>query len=853
MISNIAYFNLAQLITSIPKITFRLLIHLSMHLAGLAILGAQSANAASIKGSTSENSSTNDVAPSVAFDFAMLKSRGLDPKIAELFSRESRFPGGNRRVGLVVNGSPRGSVEVQFDDDGQLCFNQALMKQANLRVPDDRFKLGSEGNCYDFNSAHPQTEVTLRPSLEEVFIVVSADAICPAKEDIGVFQNGGVGGLLNYEVLGQSSRLSHSSSDFYLSNVELGFNADDWIIRSRQTFSVNSGVSNFQSLYTYAQKTIVTSKQILQFGEINIRNSVFPGTAITGLQVTPEEALLGRSLVGTVVEGIAQSQARVEVRQAGAVIHTSLVPAGPFTLSNVQLLNNFTDLDVRVFETSGQQRNFTVPAASLNQNLMIAPGLSLAAGKVRTFESREMDAPFVVTASDGWNLNRSNLLTVGLLTSSNNYHAAGLTLFSTALPNTSVSFRNTISSTSDEEARGIQGSLSITTPLTEKISANINYTRQTRGFRTLLDTTRKRTPSIVDSARKDEYGAYLTWNDEIFGGWTAGYSVSKGFDSAMSSHLSASWSKPFKHATISLNLERDISEHDGNDSNFRNSRNLYGKDTTIYFNISIPLGNNKSIKGYARKRNGATRFGTTYDNNTNNLAMYSLSAELNSNDKAKDFSGSIKLLPKFAQVNLGYSQSGSYSNTYSGQLRGGIAVHDNGVTFSPYPLTDTFGVAKVGDLAGVKLRTPVGPVWTDAWGNAVIPQINAYRNTRVEVETKSLPRNIDIKNGFQAISAGRGSVNKLEFDVIKSRRALLQVSNSLGEPLNKGAVVLDADGNFITTVVDGGNIFITNVKLDKALNISLGNGKSCKVDFKLSDQPDLNVYFEMAKATCTPD
>ncbi|WP_409281465.1 fimbria/pilus outer membrane usher protein [Pseudomonas defluvii] len=173
------------------------------------------------------------------------------------------------------------------------------------------------------------------------------------------------------------------------------------------------------------------------------------------------------------------------------------------------------------------------------------------------------------------------------------------------------------------------------------------------------------------------------------------------------------------------------------------------------------------------------------------------------------------------------------------------------MTPSPYPLTDTFGVAKVGDVSGVKLNTPGGPVWTDPWGNAVLPQVNAYGSTHIEIDTKSLPRNVDIQNGFKAVSAGRGSVSTLDFPVIKSRRALLHVTDEDGNAIGKGASVFNTKGGFVTTVVEDGKVFISDVQANEALTISLAEEKSCNVSFTLPDAQDLNVYFETANATCS--
>ncbi|MEB0047316.1 MULTISPECIES: fimbrial biogenesis usher protein [unclassified Pseudomonas] len=846
--------------TSVPGMQLKPLIAV---IAGLLAYNAQNANAASANAvPTAVTASSSKVAPDASFDLDMLKSRGMDVKVADFFRKAPRFTPGKRRVYLLVNGSERGSVEATFDAQGQLCFNTALLDQANLMVPASRFKLVvdkavSATDCYDFVAAFPQTEIELRPGREEVSLVVSTDALRPLSDDYGVYQTGGTGGLFNYEVLGQNTQFSGGESRYYATNTEIGFNAGDWILRSRQSLTMQNDTRNFQSLYTYAQKTFVPIKSTLQAGQINIRNSVFPGSAITGLQVVPDAGLQGKDLGGATVEGIAQSQARVEVRQAGALIHTSLVPAGPFKLANVQVLNGFTDLDVRVIEANGQQRSFTIPAASLGNVSMSAPGYSMAVGKVRTFQDDEMDSPMVVTGSGGWLLSPSNKLSSGLMASSNDYQAMAWTLDSSLTPTSSVSFRNTVSRSGDEKITGTQASVSLSTSLSKNVTAGVNLTRQTQGFRDLLDTTRVQTDGYTDGLAKQQYGASLGWSNETLGSFSAGYSTSTSFGGQQTQGVNAAWSKNFKRATVSLNLERSLGET-SYDNDYLNlggsstSSNI-NNGTAMYLSVSVPLGNNRSVRSYANKRNGNTRFGVTMDDSSNDLATYTINSERDTLNKEQDFSGNVNMLPRYTQVNVGYAQNGSDSTSYTGQVRGGVAVHDQGVTFSPYQLADTFGVAKVGKVSGVKLNTPSGPVWTDKQGNAVIPQLNAYQNTRVEVETKSLPRNVDIKNGFKSVSAGRGAVSKLDFPVEVSRRALLQITDANGQLAAKGNSVLDSKGDFVTAVVEDGNVFLSNGQLNESLSISLGGGKSCAIHYQLPDVADLKVYFETASAICTPN
>ncbi|WP_164671426.1 fimbria/pilus outer membrane usher protein, partial [Pseudomonas viridiflava] len=122
-----------------------------------------------------------------------------------------------------------------------------------------------------------------------------------------------------------------------------------------------------------------------------------------------------------------------------------------------------------------------------------------------------------------------------------------------------------------------------------------------------------------------------------------------------------------------------------------------------------------------------------------------------------------------------------------------------------------FAVLSIGDMAGIKVNTPSGPVWTDWQGQAVASQLSAYGRSPLEVQTRSLPRNADINNGLAMISAGRGAVDRVEFGVGLTRRMLLTVSNDQGAPLPAGASISTASGEFVTLVQDGSQVFLPNV------------------------------------------
>ncbi|WP_308706297.1 FimD/PapC C-terminal domain-containing protein, partial [Pseudomonas cedrina] len=144
---------------------------------------------------------------------------------------------------------------------------------------------------------------------------------------------------------------------------------------------------------------------------------------------------------------------------------------------------------------------------------------------------------------------------------------------------------------------------------------------------------------------------------------------------------------------------------------------------------------------------------------------------------------------------------------------------------------------------------PQGPVWTDPWGKAVIASLPAYQSSVLELEGKSLPRQMDIKNGTKVLEAGRGSFNRVDFEVINVRRVLLRATDIHGKPLPQGAAVLGPENALLTTVVGDGMIFLSNVDAPQALKVS-SSTVSCALQLDLPEQTYNGKFYETASAVC---
>lgn len=850
---------------------------------------------------------------SSAFDIETLKSRGIDPKLAELFAQSSRFLPGQEEVGLFVNGERIGSLKSRFDAQGDLCFDQQLLDKAGLIVPDQTVVLEASASpmigenpepavagvvsdaaetkasatqssrrilahatgpvsfwaarsdearsienestadaaatsqCYNFVAAYPQTEVDLRPGKQEVHLFVPQEALRPAEKDFSNYSNGGVASLLNYDTLTMKSQSPGMKMSYSSLSTEAGLNIGDWALRSRQNLIDQNGDRSNQHLYTYAQRTFLPLRSIVQVGQIDIASPIFAGASITGLQLLPDTTLTPEGIGGATIEGIAQtSQARVEVKQDGLLIHTEVVPVGAFVLQNIPLIRGNSNVDVTIFESDGSEHSFSVPAASLRRVNFSTTGLSLAVGKVRQVGDSTAQEPDVITLSNDWLVSHYSMLTTGVMLSAD-YTAAGMVVDSMLGKDTTLSVANVVSQAKDEGKRGIQSSIAANTRLAERVTASASVMHQSKGYRDLLDTTEVDQPFDLSAPNEQvasnnklnrantQLSANLSLSTQRLGGGSVGFVQSKSADGDWGRMLSLSWAKNFKGATLSATYQKDMAGDVGN---------------AAFLSLSVPLDESRSMQArVSRSGDSDTRIGTTYNDSVNDALSYSLSASQQGSGNGTDLAGSLSATPRYSQVNLGYAQDGSGRTSYNAGARGALVLHRDGITPSPHQVQDTFGIVSVGDEAGIKIHTPNGTVWTDAGGRAVISQLSSYRANRVEVATNTLPRNVDIDNGYKNIEVGRGSVSRIDFDVVKVRRVLLSAQYQDGGQLPKGASVLDKDGSYLTMVVDDGKIFLDDAS-KQSLVVNLPGGDQCSLEFKLPEIPDLESYYEQTSAVC---
>lgn len=802
------------------------------------------------------------------FDTDILRQRGLDPSIGEYFRRAPRFTPGDGVVSVTLNGTALGRKNATFSGIGLLCFNAAFVRAVGLKPitgadgkPVDE---GVAGTCLQYTDFSPRTVVTLKPNESAVDIVTPPEFVQPLRAS--VTEQGGTAGLLNYRAYTlQSSFSGGSTTTFRQLDTTIGFNVNDWIFRSQQSYSAQQSpagdTSHLRWQSTYGQKTFAEQRQVLQAGRSYTQSPLFGGIAFTGAQWFPERALQPQGSFA--VTGLASSRARVEITQNGALLYSTVVPPGPFSLADFPLTNRGTDLQVKVTEENGAQQNFTVPASSLllAADNTVAEGLSISAGQLwDVSETASLSRAPLVTASQGWNYGDQGQVTgtAGGLISSN-YLSGGVGLNTRLWGAGQALYLQALAARdSEHDLQGAQASAALALTPSQDLQFGLSGNLRSKGYRSVQEAKSINVLLGDPGGYNTQVGGTVRWNAGAIGGFTAGLTRQSYFTGDPSYVYSLGWNVSVMKAQFSLglahNTARNLPALNANGSNAQQASSSY-----LYANLIVPLGDNANSTSFVRRANDTgrevTRMGTGVDQKVNDYFGYRATVEtVAGQSDAANTNLTAYLLPKYTSVSIGAGQ-GKNSSSYYAEASGGVILHPEGVAFVPQSVQDTFGVVRLGDVSagsgvsGVRLDTPQGPVWSGVNGLAGVPALTPYHESRIEVNGKSLPDDVDVDNGLQVVQAGRGAVLRMDMAVTRVRRVLLRVSTPDGADLPEGAPILRG-GEFFTASAAGGRVMLTDLQEGRAYSVQLRHGRQCLLkNIRVQDKAQ-GEQFERGTATC---
>ena len=806
---------------------------------------------------------SSEVASSRPFNTTFLQGGGAGIDLNEFLQGSSVVPG-SYRVDINVNRSLVGRQDVLFQKNAktgrvQACLTLGTLESLGL----DGKALGMpvEGDnpqpdtCVDLPSLIEQSSVEYDANRQQLNISVPQAAMSRSARgyvDPALWDEGVTAGFVDYNFSGRRNGRDGVNTDAYYIGMRNGINLGAWRLRNESTITSNTDSdTEFRSDRTFAQRDITSLKSQLTLGNAYSNARTFDSVRMNGILLESDDAMLPDSQRGyaPTVQGDAETNATVEIRQNGYLLYSTNVSPGPFVIDDIYPNGSNGDLEVTVIEADGRKRVFTQAFASLPQ--MVRKGMlrhSFAAGQYDSNYSGD-ESPSLAMGSLAYGLTDSTTLLGGLqwamdfsaanLGVTQNTPVGAFSLDVTQSDSTALNQRNT--------GQSVRLLYAKTLSSTDTTLTLASYRYSTEGYRTLSEHVtdlrkveseyvRGRAKSRFDLTVNQTLGdrkngsLYLTIGEQRF--WNL-----QGKSQQYRFGYSGAWNS----------LSYDI-----NASHTLNPGSSYENEdlTRLTLSLSFPLGSgsrsprSRSTLSYDNTGEHSISSGINGSVMGRNDAFYSVTAGHESLTGATA-SATLSGVTPVARLNAGYTQ-GDHYNSISVGASGSVVAHAGGINLGQ-PVGETFSLVEVPGSSGVGLSSHVG-VTTGVNGFAVVPNAQPYRNNWVNLNAGDLGADVEILNPTQQLIPRRGSITVAKFEAKKGRRVQFELVHANGSKLPFGARVKSAHGSQMAITDPTGNALVLVDDVQGVLKVTT-SGKVCSAPYSLPEKSSSHGY-DRVKIIC---
>ncbi|CNI09189.1 outer membrane usher protein [Yersinia massiliensis] len=674
--------------------------------------------------------------------------------------------------------------------------------------------------------------------------------------------------LLNYNLNGSRSRRS-SQSDLGTSeqtslfaNLRAGLNFDAWRLRSLITHSRNTtngdnrageSTQDTQFINSYLQRDIQPWHSEILAGESSSGGDVFDSIPFRGVKLNSTEEMLPNNLRGfaPVISGVAQSNARVTVRQNGNIVYQTYVAPGPFTLNDLGQSGSSGDLTVTITEADGSVRTQTVAYSTLP--VMLRPGAfkyELTSGKYNGSTTVGSQESTFGLGTLVYGLPYNLTLYGGGLVADDYFSSvvgSGLSLGNFGALSADVTQSSAKLKDVDERQKGesyrLRYAKNIASTGTSIDVATMRYS--TRNYYSFSDVNSNgyqlrddQLPWSQDRKR-NSYQLRLSQNMGDFGSlYVSGMRDNYWDNGKVNNNLTAGYSNSYHGVTYGMNYSIDRIKGDNN----------WPENRQLSMNVQVPLSllsgsslANRSFASYQMTNNNqgsvqnqAGINGTSMDDRLS----YNVTQGW-SNDGSSDM-GSVNTGYRGSKgmASMGYSYGSGY-RAVNMNASGGVVAHADGVTLSQ-PLGDTVALVSAPGARGSKLMS--GNNQVDSRGYAVVPYLSNYQRNNISLDPATLPEGVDITQSSQNLYPTKGAVVKANFATRVGYQVLVTLSKS-GGLIPFGAVVsvegIAGEEPNTSIVGDAGQVYLSGLPESGRLKVKWGGdtNQQCNVAFNLANIP----------------
>ncbi len=835
---------------------------------------------------TNVNSGDDD--ENVEFDSQFLYNTSNSDKIdTRRFSKGNPVMPGVYSVGIFINGSLKLNSKVNFVDNGtntaSPCLTSKLLEQLDILIDkDDAADISpedAETTCINLTEKLPDSKVRFNSSEQRLDIIIPQ--IYLAKHPSGyvnpaLWEEGIPAFMLSYDMNAYRSTADGESRDSAYAGLNYGANLAGWRFRARgsSNWDQDNGLS-YSSQDAYIQHDITALKAQFVLGDTYTQGDAFDSINLRGLRIFSDTRMQPGSdnSYAPVIRGTANSNAKVTVRQSGAVIYEVTVPPGPFALDDINPTGYGNSLDVTIEESDGSKRTFSMPFSSVTQ--MLRPGNArwdIGFGKLN--ESSFSDSPEVAVLTGYYGINNTFTGYAGVEAMSSDYLAL-LTGVAMNTPVGAFAFDITHSRADIENNESLDGQsyrISYNKLLTEtNTSLNVAaYRFSTQDYLSLRDAASLQDELSQDPVNKEEtfknydrmknqiqininqpleYGEQNYGSLYMTGSWESYWNQSK-----KTSQFSVGYNNSYRWANYSISLQREYNENGD-------------QDNRLYISLSVPLEN---LFAQGKRPGGFTNLNTGLSTDFKGTSQLDMSAGGYSEDNRYNYSVNTSSSMADSQNLNQIGGYGSYNSAYgpvslSASLTddggrqasfgssGGMVVHAGGITFAPGNIndTDTLALVKAKGAKGTKMSVGEGRI--DSNGYAVTPYLSPYQENTVGLDISTLETDVNIVNTSTITYPRSGSVVLVNFETDEGRSVIMELQRSDNGFIPLGADVFNDKNILVGNMGQGGRAFIRGIDDKGILHVVWGSesDQSCQINYSISENPEkVNLTVMLKNIAC---
>ncbi|WP_285422104.1 fimbria/pilus outer membrane usher protein [Pseudomonas sp. efr-133-TYG-23] len=758
---------------------------------------------------------------------------GLQVDIAK-FSQGNVVLPGTYRSEVYLNGQWLGResvtfIAVQGQPSAQLCLEREALQRFGIEVDSaDQHTPGPRkpfDRCADIASYLPGAssqfdigETRLDLQIPQVYLTRQARGYVDPRH----WESGVDAAFVRYNANTFTTRTNGRSLDSHYVGLNTGLNLGDWHWRHNGSYSHSLGAAGYQSNATYVQRELSRWRSQLMAGEIHTPGELFDSIRLRGISLFSDDRMLPDSMTGfaPVVRGVAETNARVSVRQRGVLLSEVSVAPGPFVLDDFFPTGYGGDLSVTITEADGRQRAFIVPFAA-NAHLL-RPGYrryTLSVGQVDELGLRHPPKLMQATYQQGL----SNLLTgyTGAMLGEDYRAQLAGAAFNTPLGALSVDLTH---SSADIPRHGSRSGHSVQLRYSKNFADSGThftlgaYRYSTSGFLTAGDAAQLRDHALdgrdLDNVSRLRDRMDISLNQSLSHGsvYVTGSSQHYWNRSGGNLTFSAGYSGHWKnlHYTLSVQRGRDV---------------LSGEvDQQLDLTLSLPLGSGThtptlTSTAYRGDHNSGERISLGGSWGEHNQLSYGLSTS-RTQGSGNTQSADMKYQADYGVLSASYGHSEAYRSTSLG-MTGGLVAHADGLIFAP-ELGDTLGIVQAPDAQGARINGNHA-AHVGKHGQAVVSHLTPYRQNVVELDPKDLSVDVELKTAARNVAPRAGSVVKLQFETVSGQALLISTQREDGSPLPFGSDVFDEDGASVGIVGQGGKAFVRVSRARGKLTVKWGS------------------------------